>query len=36
MEGEPSLEACAAELPADVRRGARAIGGAVTKLSYTV
>jgi hypothetical protein len=29
LEIDPSLEACAAELPGDVRRGARAVGRAV-------
>ena len=36
LEGDPSLETCAAELADDVRRRARAIGGVVNNLSYTV
>ena len=34
LEGDPSLEACVAELPDDVRRRARAAGGTV-KISDT-
>lgn len=34
LEVDPSLEACTAELPDDVRRGARAVDGAM-KISVT-
>ena len=36
LEIHPSLEACVAELPTDVRRGSHPAGCAVMKLRYTI